>query len=173
MKLSQNNVILRLFLSYGGSNALREGSKVHLQHSSNDLTLPWRKMQTDASVRTMQWSSPCWGAQALPPPASPLISAADREHGFEGGPLCSSAPVLPGPDVHSDLHIRGDARVTAVHSFRGAPAVVAVVIAGHAVGCVHRHGHPAVQVAVGPAGHIAVRRCADVRRQAATTGADL
>lgn len=130
-------------------------------------------MQTDASLRTMQRSSPWWEAQALPPQVSPLISAANREHGFEGGPLCSTAPVLPGPDVHSDLHIRGEARVTAVHSFRGAPAVVAVVIAGGAVGCVHRHGDPAVQVAVGPAGHIAVRRFAEVRRQAGTIGPDL
>lgn len=130
-------------------------------------------MQTDASFRTMQWSSPWWEAQALPPQVSPLLSAADREHGFEGGPLCSTAPVLPGPDVHSDLHIRGHARETAVHSFRGAPAVVAVVIAGGAVGGVHRHGDPAVQVGVGPAGHIAVRRFAELRRQAGTTGPDL
>lgn len=121
----------------------------------------------------MQWSSLCWEAQARPPQASPLTSAADREQRFEGGPLCSTAPVLPGPVVHSDLHIRRDARVTAVRSFRGAPAVVAVIITGGALGSVHRHGDPAVQVAVGPAGHIAVRCFAEVRRQAGTLGPDL
>lgn len=55
-----------------------------------------------------------------------------------------------------------------MHGLRGTPAAVAVVVTAGAVGCVHRHGDPAVQVAVGPAGHIAVRRFAEVRRQAGT-----
>lgn len=69
----------------------------------------------------------------------------------------------------SDLHIGRDARATAVHGVRGAPAVVAVVVAAGAVGCVHRHGDPAVQVAVGPAGHVAVGHFAGVRHQAGTS----
>lgn len=122
-------------------------------------------MQTDDGVQTMQWSSPCWEARALLPQVLPLISAETQRT-----ELKEARCAMPGLDVHSDLHIRRDTRATAVHSLRGTPAVVAVVVTAGAVGCVHRHGDPAVQVAVSPAGHIAVRRLTEVWRQAGTLG---
>lgn len=74
--------------------------KVWTKHlnSSNDLTLPLRKMQTDVCEQTMQWSSPCWEARALPPQASPLISAVNTEHGVKGGrsgPATAWRPLWP------------------------------------------------------------------------------
>lgn len=60
----------------------------------------------------------------------------------------------PGPVPH--LHVRWDTRVTEVHSFHRASAVVAVVVTARALSCVHRQGDPTVQVFIGPGGHMRV-----------------
>ncbi len=78
-------------------------------------------------------------------------------------------PELLKTDVWSNLHIRRDIRVTVVHSFHRAPAVVAVIIAACALSCVHRQAHSAVQVLLSPAGHIRVRRFARIWLRAART----
>lgn len=70
--------------------------------------LPLWRMQTDVSVGMMQQSSLCWAAPALHSQISLLISVPDREHGFKGGLVCSIAPVVSGPDVRTDLHVRRD-----------------------------------------------------------------
>lgn len=71
--------------------------------------LPLWKMQTDVSGGTMQQSSLCWAARALRSQISLLISVPDMEQGFKGGLVCSIAPVVSGPDVRADLHVRRDA----------------------------------------------------------------
>lgn len=71
--------------------------------------LPLWKMQTDVSAGMMQQSSLCWADPVLHSQISLLISVSDREQGFKGGLVCSIAPVVSGPDVHADLHVRRDA----------------------------------------------------------------
>lgn len=71
--------------------------------------LPLWKMQTNVSLGMMQQSSLCWAAQALHSQISLQISVPDREQGFKGGLVCSIAPVVYGPDVRADLHVRRDA----------------------------------------------------------------
>lgn len=71
--------------------------------------LPLWKMQTDVSVGMMQQSSLCRAAPALHSQISLLISVPDREQDFKGGLVCNIAPVVSGPDVRADLHVRRDA----------------------------------------------------------------
>lgn len=68
----------------------------------------WKK-QTDVSAGMMQQSSLCWAAPALHSQISLLISVPDRKQGFKGGLVCSIAPVVSGPNMHADLHVRCDA----------------------------------------------------------------
>lgn len=133
--------------------------------------LPLWKMRTNVFVGTMQWSSPCWEPLTLQLQISLLIPVTDKENinvmsSQLNRTMVLSTPLFE-PDVCSDLYIRRDIRVTAVHSFRRAPAVIAVIIAACALGCVHRQGDPTVQVSISPGGHMRVGRFAGIRLRAA------
>lgn len=77
--------------------------------------------------------------------------------------MAPRGPILPGPGVCSDLPVGRDVRVAAVHRL---PAVVAVVIAARALRRVHGERNAAVQVLIGPAGHVSVGRFAGIQLRA-------
>lgn len=67
------------------------------------------------------------------------------------------------PSVCSDLPIGRDVRVAAMHRFPGAPAVLAVIVAARTPRRVHGERNAAVQVLIGPAGHVGVGRFAGIQ----------
>lgn len=115
--------------------------------------LVWRRQEVAFSWR--RWMSLlCWESSTQQLQISPLITVTEQktnEVPKGGGVLYITLfhyyMIVLGC---SDLHLG----VAVMHRFHGAPGVVAVVVAAQALGCVHLHRDPAVQVPFSPVCHV-------------------
>jgi len=162
---SHPSVFIRL--SHDLSSILHGALKSH-------CTVPLRKMQTNVFVEMMQSSLSRWEPSTPQLQISFPISVTDRVHTHLKSSRLSTAYLhqrgpLSRPDARSDLHIRRDTRVTVVHRFQRASAIVAVVVAARALGRVHRQRDAAVQVLISPVGNVRVGAFAGIPLRAAST----